>query len=503
MSASTVEIAAPAPLLHETESVASVTLRKDSLGLVGLTAQSVAGLAPSCSIAVPVVVVALISRNGAWLSWTISTVVMLAVAGSLALLSRRFVTAGGIYSMNAAGHPAYGMISAWAVLLNCLTGGATTPLLFGLLLQSLLADLGIASGRGMLLAIMIACTFTAGALAWRDTSVSARFVLAVEGLSLLAILSLVVVLLTHHWGHLIDHEQLSLRGVDAHQIFESIVLGLGAYGGFEAACSFGREAHAPQRQIAYSLLGSVAGAGVLFVLCAYVLALGFRGSDLATTHSGNAWADLALANGSNLLRYAVQLGVLISVFSMFVTNFNVYSRMFLTLSEERLLPRVMSYIDPRTRTPALAILCNVLFDVSVQVFLVFRGYATRSLYGLICALQGYWITVSYVLSCIAMLHCQRRAQQLRPWHVVVTAVGALPLMLSIVGSAIPLPSFPDNIAVILFAVSVGAVTLQLAYLVRYRPTLLGRIGMRIDDEQRGNPPAKLATPTEVAVRSMP
>jgi amino acid transporter len=453
------------------------TLRRDALGFTGLLAQSIAGVAPSTSIAVPVVVVATICGNGAWLTWIISTVVMLGVSLSLALLSRKFVASGGLYCLNSRGHPAYGAVTAWVGLFSCVTGGATTPLLFGIFLQSFLDDLGLHGGHGVLLAPMILCTAFAGVLAWRDASVSARFVIAIEGFSLLAILSLVVLVLWRHAGQLLDADQIRLHNVTAHQIAEGIVLGLGAYGGFEASCSFGLEAKKPRTQIAHALVGSVAGAGLIFVLCSYVLTLGFHGMDIAATHNSNPWSDLALANGSNMLRYLVQLGVLISVFSMFVTNFNVWSRMLLTLGSEGLLPRSLSRVDPRTRTPGFAILTSVVLYIGIQLFLVFTGYATRNIYTLICALTGYWVTVSYVLICAAMLTYQARSKRLLWWHPLVAASGALPLTVSLFDSFLPLPSFPDSMAVILFALSSVAVLAQLAYLACKKPGLLARVGM--------------------------
>ena len=458
------------------------TLRRGALGLTGLMAQSVAGLAPSTSISVPIVVVAIVSGNGAWLVWLISTVVMLAVSASLAMLSRRFVAAGGLYSLNSCGHPAFGAVTAWVGLLGCITGGATTPLLFGIFLQSFLADLGIHTGDGALLATMILVTVAAGLLAWRDTSVSARFVLAIEGLSLVAILSLVALVLYRHTGHWIDLDQISLRGVDAHGVAAGIVLGLGAYGGFEASCSFGIEARKPQTHIALSLIGSVVGAGLLFVLCSYVLRLGFHGVNIAATHNSNPWSDLALLNGSPMLRYVIQLGVLISVFSMFVTNFNVWSRMLLTLSRERLLPSLFGRIDKNTRTPAVAILAAVLLAIGFHIFLVATGYATRNLYSLICALSGYWFTATYVLICAAMFTYQLRNRRLLWWHPLVAAVGSVPLALSIFGSILPLPQFPDNIAPLFFLASALTLLLQLAYFARRRPEILSRIGASVESD---------------------
>jgi amino acid transporter len=394
-------------------------------------------------------------------------------------MTHRFATSGGLYSLNACGHPIFGAITAWVGVFSCLAGVTTTPLLFAIFLQSLLGDFGLHCPPAGLLGIMILCTAASGFLAWRDTSVSARFVLAIEGFSLVAILALVTLVLVHQRGSLIDLNQFTLRGVSLHQIAEGIVLGLGAYGGFEASCSFGLEARKPHQEIAHALIGSIIGAGILFVLCSYALNLGFHGINIATTHSSNPWSDLALLNGSSLLSYLVQIGILASVFSMFVTNFNVWSRMLLTLSREELLPRWLGRIDSHTRTPGLAILSSVLFGIALQAMIVFTGYATRNLYTLICALSGYWVTITYILVCCALIAWLRREKRLRWWHLAMAAVGALPLIGSIILSAIPLPPFPDDIGVILFVLSSIAVAVQLILIALHRPALLERIGNSI------------------------
>ena len=54
----------------ETSSEAQGTLRRGAVSFAGLVAQSVAGVAPSTSIALPVVVVAGVCGKGAWLTWT-------------------------------------------------------------------------------------------------------------------------------------------------------------------------------------------------------------------------------------------------------------------------------------------------------------------------------------------------------------------------------------------------------------------------------------------------
>jgi amino acid transporter len=464
------------------------TLKRGSVSFLGLIAQSVAGVAPSVSIAFPVVVVATVCGNAAWLAWSISFVIMLAVAFSLTQFTRRFVTTGGLYSLSAQGHPAFGAATALVGMLSCVLGGITTPLIVGILLQALLRDCGIECGHGLLLLLMIGTTVVAATLAWRDTSVSAKVVFVVEGTSLLAIISLFAAVIYRHADRLIDTSQLRLTGVTSHQVVMGIVLGLGAFGGFEACCSFGLEAKQPRKEITRSVLGSVAIAGVLFAICAYLLTLGFGDIKGGIAGSSNPLSDLAVVNGVRPLRFVVQTGVIVSMLSMFITNFNVWSRMLLTLSRDRLLPSVFRGIDKKTGTPVGAIIICALVGIVMQVAIVAADNANRDIYTLVCALGGYWVMLTYIIICVAAVTYLARIHELRWWHLSLGAIGAIPLAYSIVASAFPMPSFPNSIAVYVFAFGIILVGGQLTVLSKRRSPVLHRVGSSVDEDTSANPP---------------
>jgi len=417
----------------------------------------------------------------------ICTIIMLAVALSLTEFTKRFVTTGGIYSLIAKAHPIYGIVTAWFSLLGCVVGGVGTPLMFGMFLQALLRDFGIAGGPGMLLCFMIGCTVVAGVLAWRDTTVSTAVVFVVEGISLLAMLSLFAFVIFRHVGSLFDPNQLRLTGVTLHQIVIGTVVGLCAFNGFEYCCSFGLEAKRPRKEITLAVLGSIGMAGTFYVICAYVLILCFRNLPGGVANSANPLSDLAVANGANVLRYVVQVGVIISLFSMFVTSFNVWSRMLLTLSRDRLFPDVLGRVDATTRTPATAIVFCVALDVVLQIAMVMANLATKNIYVPIFSISGLWITSTYVIICVAMVTYLAHIHELRWRHIVLGAVGGIPLTYSLIASTIPMPPFPDNIAVYLFVGGVVLMGGQLMLLMMRRSTVLCRIGSSVDWDTTESP----------------
>jgi amino acid transporter len=175
------------------------------------------------------------------------------------------------------------------------------------------------------------------------------------------------------------------------------------------------------------------------------------------------------------------------MFSMFVTNLNVWSRMLFTLSRDRLLPIAFSRVDRTTRTPAIALLIGAAIDIVLQISIVETNHANKGIYSLVCALNGYWVTLTYIVICIAMVTYLFRIRQLRWWHLVLGTVGALPLSYSIIASAVPMPAFPDNIAVYAFVGGLVLVGGELAFLAKHRSTRLHRVGSSVNEDTASSP----------------
>jgi hypothetical protein len=76
-------------------------LRRNSVGLSGVTGQSLSAMGLSGVIGTSVPVVAILAGAGGWLTWAIAAVIIMFVALSISVLARRFATTGGLYGLAA------------------------------------------------------------------------------------------------------------------------------------------------------------------------------------------------------------------------------------------------------------------------------------------------------------------------------------------------------------------------------------------------------------------
>jgi APA family basic amino acid/polyamine antiporter len=134
-----------------------------------------------------------------------------------------------------------------------------------------------------------------------------------------------------------------------------------AYIGFDAVSTSGEEVKEPQRDLPRAIIGSLAIATGLYILVAVVAtgALPFdqlNGAEapLATVMSEGAGLDWAAD--------IISFGALVAITSVVLTLLYGQSRILFAMSRDGLLPRAVSRVNPRTRTPVFIIgLLGVVF----------------------------------------------------------------------------------------------------------------------------------------------
>jgi amino acid transporter len=458
-------------------------LRQNTLGLSGVLAQSVAGIAPTTGVAVIIGLIFSVSGNGTWLVFLGSTIVILAIGYCISQFCRRFVTTGGLYPLSAKAGSFFGIVSAWAAALFVTISAPVLSLAFGIFLSDLLQQAGAPGGRWLLLLYMTFGIVVAGWFAYRDVRLSADVMLILEIVSISIIVALMCLTLARHAGSVFDSDQLHLRGVSFHQIVLGVVLTFFAFATFESAAVLGREAKNPTKAINVALMGSVAVSGAFFVFCSYSIVLGFssvKGGGLAA--SSNPLFDLATLDGARWLGYVVEVGVIISFFSVITSNQNYTSRQLLTLARERLIPRVFGRIGPTTRTPVVAIGALAAGCFLTQLGLTLANAATLNVFAYLGTLTGYWLLLVYFLACVAMVVYLARARELRPHHVVVAAAAAAAIAYVFKVDTVPIPAHPYDVILFLAYGVIGLLLVGYAIMFVSKADALGRVGTSVDED---------------------
>src|SRR5215469_2267452 len=127
-------------------------LEKGSVGLTGVTGQSLSAMGLSGVIGTSVPIIAITAGAGGWLTWALAAAVILLVALSIAVLARRYATTGGLYGLAAkALGPLAGLTTGWFMIVLCGIPLSATVLSCGVYFSQFLVLLHVGYGRPSLL----------------------------------------------------------------------------------------------------------------------------------------------------------------------------------------------------------------------------------------------------------------------------------------------------------------------------------------------------------------
>src|SRR5262249_42155300 len=125
--------ASEAPLDPIAGAAGASTLRRNSLSMPEVLAQSVANMSPTGAMALLPLLVFGSAANGTWLSFVIAIVLMVCVGYCAAQFSRRANSAGSFYVWVTQGlGPGAGHTAGWALQLGYIATGTATIIAFGI-----------------------------------------------------------------------------------------------------------------------------------------------------------------------------------------------------------------------------------------------------------------------------------------------------------------------------------------------------------------------------------
>jgi APA family basic amino acid/polyamine antiporter len=149
-------------------------------------------------------------------------------------------------------------------------------------------------------------------------------------------------------------------------IFRGAAVVFFAFIGFDAVSTAAQEAKNPQRDMPIGILGSLFICTILYVLFSHVM----TGIAHYTEFKGSA-APVAIAIAKtpySWLGQAIIIAILAGYSSVILVMLLGQSRVFFSMSKDRLLPKVFSEVHPQFRTPYKS---NLLFMVFVSLFAAF------------------------------------------------------------------------------------------------------------------------------------
>jgi basic amino acid/polyamine antiporter, APA family len=178
-----------------------------------------------------------------------------------------------------------------------------------------------------------------------------------------------------------------------------------AYIGFDAVSTAAQEARNPKRDMPIGILGSLVICTVLYVLFAYVLSGVATVEDFRSTgrEASVAFAITKYMHGYEWLSKSVTVAILAGFSSVILVMLLGQSRVFYSMSNDGLVPKVFCDIHPQYRTPYKS---NLLFFVFTGLF---AGFLPEDIVGEMTSIGTLF---AFILVCIGIWILRRRRPDL-------------------------------------------------------------------------------------------
>jgi amino acid transporter len=415
-----------------------------NLGLMEVVGLSLSMIAPTTAMAFNVTLAAGAAGVAAPLAFAISTVVLVIVGLSFLVFARRISSAGSAYAyITAEFGPWVGFVAGWALLLTYTAFGSGIAALLGVFLDAALGNYHLALPKLWILHGVLAILLAAY-LAYRDMQRATRLMLALEAISILAIILLGVIILEQvgrksglPLAPFMPDKTAGWSGVGFALVFAVL-----SFAGFEGAATLGEEAARPNLAIPVAVVGTVILAGLFFVFTAYAQVIGFGlGNMKALANAAAPLNDLALRYVSRDYATVLDLAATISAFSCVLASLSAAARMLFALSRAGLAPGLATVV-PQYGTPGRAIITTGGFMLAgVLIWAPIVGGSNY--YGDLGTIATLLLILVYMAVTAAAARYAIRQRDVI-W-AIFGALGAVFMLWPLYNSVYPVPAFPGNL----------------------------------------------------------
>ncbi len=438
-----------------------------NLGLLEAVGLSIAIIAPTLAMSFNVSLAAQVAGPAAPLAFAVGTAVVLVVGLSFVLWSRRLAHAGSAYGfITHAFGKRWGFLAGWALLLTYLTYGAGSSAMVGNFVEAAARTAGVPASN-LWLGISVAGVAAATLLACLNMRLAGRTMLALEGVSLLAVVVLAVLILMKTAAI----QGLTLRPFTpsaTHNGWAGVGYGLVfavlSFGGFEAAATLGEETNNPRRNIPIALVGTLLLAGTLYVVICYAQVVGYGLENTQALANDPAPLDtLALRYASRGYAIALDLAAALGAFSCVLGSVSAAGRMLYALGRAGLAP-IAGRTHAKRGTPA-----NAIVTAGAVCFLGLLAWARGTGPGAYYGATGTIGTLAIILVYMGVAWAQARDAGKRGQSVgwLLGALGVMLLCWPLYNSVYPVPAYPGNLWPVVLVAWLGGGAL----LLKMRPAL--------------------------------
>ena len=432
------------------------------------------------------------------LTFALATVGVLLVSYTFVRLTQKYHHSGSVYGFVGATLGARtGVVAGWGLLGTYTFYAVVTSTAAGRFLTSFLDGLGIWNNPPQWAPFLFALLALLGVYALTVSPVrrGTRFLLTVEGLTVLLILVVSVIILAKlAAGSAPNGKEITFTpfavqpGTETSALFLGVVFGFLSFAGFEAAATLGEEARQPRRDIPRAILGTAIFGGLYFIFVTWVEVMGFgtdKAGQEAFAASGSLLGDLGGQYVGSWVGHLISLGAAVSAFGCALACGVGASRLLFALGRDGVVPAGLGRVRESNRTPAAA--ARVVVG-SAAALVVILGIAYRhdespsfSVFANSGVIGTLILLVAYVLATIGAMRLLFFSGDTttRRWEIVIPVLALVVLGYTIYRNVVPYPTGEAG-----WNPAICAVWLLLAIvLVLARPAIARRAGERLTADQ--------------------
>ena len=436
-------------------------LRTQCLSFTEVIAQSIANIAPSVGPALGIPLVFATAGNGTWLTYIFATIAVALVGYHINQFARKSASPGALYTYVADGLGAgAGFVSGWGLVLAYVLTGCATLAGLANYTNVLLGYVGLSVPPIIICILGIVSVWF---MVYKDIQMSAKLMLALEGISLLLIFALGAVVLVRR-GTNIDLAQFTLKEVSFDSLRIGLVLAFFSFVGFESATALGEEAKNPLRNIPKAVISSAIFVGLIFVVFSYTEVAGFIGTGSKLSEVDAPLAFLADKNGVGILGLLITIGAMISFWSCTVACTTASGRILMTMGRHNILPASLAQTHEKNETPHNATTVVSIVTFAIPAVLVLTGAGLLDIFGYLGTIATLGFLLSYAMIVISVPVFLHRRKELKAKNIIISAASMIILLIPIIGSVYPLPAYPYSLFPFIFLgwIAAGGIWFKIA-----------------------------------------
>jgi amino acid transporter len=476
---------------------AAPTLKREAVGLPGLTFQGITHMAPAVGIALSAPFVASFAGAAFPLAWGLAGVLAVIIALSMAQLAKHIPSAGGMYTFVARGLGAKtGFLTGWLYFLYDPLVPTFCTVLVGQYVQATLQSLyGLYFPWWAFTLLVFAGLFAVTYLGIRASIRAAIFLSLAEVLITLA-LSLTVFARQGISAHALQFG-FTLAGIPGdklHGLLFAMIFSFLSYTGFEATIPLTEEARNPRQILTPAMMIGVIGIVIYYVVFSFASVVGFGVDATASgkfAAAANPYFNIGQAAWGGIGPLIVLLAIINSGWGCSLGGQNALIRVLYSMGRAGVLPRPLGRVHPRYQSPYVATIVQTIYSVALGMgFGFWLGPVNTA------GVMGGTISISllfvYGLVLLAVPVYYRRERPGEGHWVLVRLLpilGILMLLPVLYGSVYPLPAFPLNLPAFFvigwFIIGVAIVS----YLARRKPEALAAGRIAFEEEEPPPMPA--------------